>query len=110
MSGEKRALAVGDRVAVYTGGARHVLVSRKVGIIGEITLGSIRVDFDAGDSWSCHPKQVRRFVKRKRREFTLFLCDKTNHIAPGHRDDGKCPSCRELVHVIEAPRRKGGKA
>lgn len=61
------ALKPGDPVAVYDGGIRRVAAVDGIGI-GEYQ-GQVRVLFKTGMLDWVHPKQVRRLVPRKQREW-----------------------------------------
>lgn len=67
----KSKFKVGDKVAVYYNGSRHVGIVAKIGdIYGD---DIICVDFkESGLGWF-HPKQLRKLVKKEAREWDVYL-------------------------------------
>lgn len=66
MTQPKKPLQVGERVAAYSGGDRHVgTVERK------LSSGAYEIDVESGHLL-VHPKQCRRLVKKPRRRIWLF--------------------------------------
>lgn len=77
-------LKVGDRVAVYVGGARGVNPGRNTGTVISRTDedGDYFIDFGDGQHWFAHPKQCRRLVKKSRGKIYIS-CDALNKLLSG---------------------------
>jgi hypothetical protein len=65
---ERRPLAVGDRVAVYDGGARHV--ARVMGYGADVD-GTVLVEVEGDITGHVHRRQCVRLVPKRRREWIL---------------------------------------
>lgn len=82
----KRELKVGDKVAVYVGGAIYTIPSRKIATIIDFSRvfnkrqqrDWLRVEYADGTEYSAHRKQCRLIKpKKKPREFWVNVYEKT---------------------------------
>lgn len=64
---------VGDRIRVYSHYGPYTATVTKIGVSRDILKGYVdglvEVRSEDGNTWLQHPKQCRRLVKKKRREF-----------------------------------------
>lgn len=106
----KKEFKVGDRVAVYQGTALdHCFKKgREVGKVIALEFGMVRVQLDGyqWNAYSYHPNQLRRLVKKKRREF--WICTQVEQ--KDFMTDGRCTHITDKpvsgwIHVREVKRK-----